>query len=108
MAMAVLSPISVLATPIQVNPQVKTDLQSSTPQVAQNAQKADKTAKTDTVTISAQALKKADDKGAITKDSAAKADEQRALQLASGKADAAKAQVQRNAVKAYAAVSTNQ
>jgi len=105
MAMAALSPNSVLASPIQVNPQVTSDLQTSVPQVAQDAQKAAKAAKTDTITISAQALKMADDKNVAAERAANKADEQKALQLARGRADDTKNEIQRNAVKAYAAVS---
>jgi len=108
MAMAALSPNSVLATPIDINPQVKNDLQASPSQVAQDAQKAVKTAQTDTVTISSQALKMADDKNVVAKETADKADERRALQLARGKADSAKNESQRNAVRAYTAVSANQ
>jgi hypothetical protein len=106
MAMASLSPSSVLASPIQVNPQVKTDLQTSVPQLAQDAQKTAKVERTDTITISAQALKMAD-KNAVAKETAGKADEQRALQLAGGRANAARTDTQRNAVKTYAAVSAN-
>src|SRR6185369_12276203 len=102
MAMAALSPNSVLATPIQINPQVRTDLQTSVPQVAQDAQKAAKTAQTDTITISAQALKMADDKNVAVKEAANKADEQKAAHLASAHK---KNEAQRNAVKAYAALS---
>ena len=108
MAMAALSPNSVLASPIQVNPQVRTDLQASLPQVAQDAQKTAKTAQTDTITISPQALKMADDKNIVAKEAADKLDEQKALQLANDKADAAKNETQKNAVKAYATVSTFQ
>lgn len=57
MATAALSPNSVLASPIQVNPQVKNDLQTSVPQVSQDAQKAVRAVQTDTVIISPQALK---------------------------------------------------
>lgn len=101
MAMAALSPNSVLASPIQVNPQVKTDLQGSAPQAAQEAQKVVKTVQTDTVTISAQALKMADSKDADAKAASNRADER--------KADAtAKDETRRNALKAYAAVSSAQ
>ena len=72
MNVATLSPNSVMASPIQANPQVKTDLQTSVPQVAQDAQKTAKTAQTDTITISAQALKMADDKDAAAKAVASK------------------------------------
>lgn len=106
--MAALSPNSVVASPIQVNPQVKTDIQTSVPQVAEDAQKTAKTAQTDTITISAQALKMADDKNAIAKEAANKRDEQQALQTARDKAYALKSDTQRNAAKAYAAVSANQ
>lgn len=110
MVMAALSPSSVLASPIQVNPQVKTDLQVSVPQVTQDAQKAATAAQTDTITISTQALKMADAKNAAAKETADKRDEQEALQSARDKAaDARKeTQAQRNAVKAYAAASANQ
>ena len=108
MAMAALSPSSVLASPIQVNPQVKTDLQASAPQVAQDAQKAAKTAQTDTITISVQALKMADDKNAVAEEANNKADEQEALQSARDKADAVRNETQRNAAKAYAALSSSQ
>ena len=108
MAMAALSPSSVLATPIQVNPQVRNDLQASVPQVAQDAQKAAKAAQTDTITISAQALKMADDKNVAAKETAKRADEQEASQSAREKASDAKNMTQRNAEKTYAAVSANQ
>jgi hypothetical protein len=105
MAMAALSPGSVLASPIQVNPQVKVDLQSSEPQVAQDAQKAAKVVQTDTVTISPQALKMADDKNAVAKEVADKKDEREADQLASDRVEADKKEqneIQRSAAKAYA------
>lgn len=108
--MAALSPSSVLATPVQVNPQVKAGLQASGPQVSQDAQKVAKTAQTDTITISAQALKMADDERAVAEKAANKMDEQEALQLSRDKAEAVnkESQAQRNAVKAYAAASTGQ
>ncbi|MDD2310232.1 MAG: hypothetical protein PHH91_11675 [Desulfuromonadaceae bacterium] len=102
MTLAALSPNSILAAPIQVNPQVKSDQQASAPQVDQDAQKAIKTAQTDTVTISPQALKMADDKNAAAEEAANKRDEQLALQLAKDKAAAVKNETQKNAVKAYA------
>ena len=110
MAMAALSPSSVLATPIQVNPQVRNDLQASVPQVAQDAQKAAKAAQTDTITISAQALKMADDKNFAAKeaDNKAKAGERESAQSARDKAADARNMTQRNAEKTYAAVSANQ
>ena len=106
--MASLSPLSVLASPIQVNPQVKTDLQSSVPQITEDAQRTAKAVQTDTVTISPQALKMADDKSALAKETNNKADEEQALQLARDKADAVKNENQKNALKAYAVVSANQ
>lgn len=104
-----LSPNSVLASPIQANPQVKTDLQTSVPQVSQDAQKVAKEAKTDTITISPQALKLADDKDAAAKEAGdKKADEQRTLQLDNDKTNAEKNVSQRNAVRAYVTDSANQ
>ena len=98
MVMAALSPSSVLASPVQVNPQVKTDLQYSAPQVAEDAQKAAKKVQTDTVTISAQALKMADDKNADAKAVYDKVEDQ--------KASATRDNAKRNALKkAYSAVS---
>lgn len=109
MALASLSPYSVLASPIQANPQVKSDLQTSAPQVAQDAQKVVKAAQTDTITISPQALKMADDKNAAAKETAdKKADEQRALRLANNKSDAERYASQKNAVRAYVTDSANQ
>lgn len=108
MAMAALSPSSVLATPIQVNPQIRTDQQASVPQVSQDAQKAAKVAQTDTITISDQALKMADDKNVASKETAKRADEQESLQSDRNRADAAKNMTQLAAEKTYAAVSANQ
>lgn len=108
MVMAALSPSSVLAAPVQVNPQVTTDLQTSVPQVAQDAQKAAKAAQTDTITISAQALKMADDKNASAKEAANKADEQESLQLSKDKADNERNEAQKNALRAYTSAGANQ
>ena len=108
MAFEALSLNSVLASPAQINPQVKTDTQPVVPQGAQDAQKVAKSAQTDTITISAQALKMADEKSAVAKEDAKKADAQRALLLAGDNTDAAKKATQFNAVKAYAAVSASQ
>jgi len=108
MAMAALSPNSVLASPIQVNPQVKTDLQSSAPQVSQDAEKVAKLVQTDTITISAQALKMADDKNVAAKEASDKADEQQVLQLARDKSDGRKNETQKKAEQAYSAVSSYQ
>jgi hypothetical protein len=57
MQLAQLSPKSIVANPSYVNPQVKTDQSTSTPFVNQDAQKTVQATKTDTVTISQQALK---------------------------------------------------
>ncbi len=103
--MAALSPNSILASPDQVNQQIRSDLQASVPQVAQNAQKTAKIAQTDTITISAQALKMADDKNVASKKDSAVADEKESLRLANDKADAEQMAAQRNALKAYAAAS---
>jgi hypothetical protein len=46
------------ANPTYLNPQVKTDLAASIPQISQDSKKTTQTAKSDTVTISAQALQK--------------------------------------------------
>jgi hypothetical protein len=101
MAMAALSPNSVMASPVQVNPQIsRTELQNSAPQVAQEAQKVVKTAQTDTVTISAQALKMADGNDTETGAVSNKAEER--------KAGDAQEDARRNALKAYAAVSAAQ
>ncbi len=102
---AALSPNSILASPIQVNPQVRSDLQESAPQVAQDAQKTAKVAQTDTITISAQALKMADDKNSAAKKTSTAADEQESARLAPGKADSEQSEAQKNAMKAYAALS---
>jgi hypothetical protein len=91
----------------QVNLQVKSD-PSSQQQTVQSAKKPAKSAQADTVTISVQALKMADEKSAVAREEAKKADDQKALQLASEKAAAAKRTTQssqNNAMRAYAAVS---
>lgn len=103
MALAALSSNSFVATPIQVNQQDKTNLQSTSPQVAQNSQKTAKAAQTDTITISAQALKMTDNNNAI----ANKGSEQKSLQVAGENVATAKNAAQKNAVTAYSAVSVN-
>lgn len=107
MVMAALSPSSVLASPVQVNPQVKLDLQTSAQQAAQDAQKSAKSVQTDTVTISTQALKMADDRNVDAKETGSGSDEQEVLSSAKDKADAVKKETpaQRNAMRAYAAAS---
>jgi hypothetical protein len=56
MSIAQLSPVSIQANPTNVNPQVKADQATAVPQATQSAQKVTQAAKTDTVTISPQAL----------------------------------------------------
>ncbi|MBW4056282.1 MAG: hypothetical protein HIU83_12950 [Proteobacteria bacterium] len=56
MSMAQLSPNSVTAEPVHVNPQVKADQTAALPQIHQDTLKSVQAAKTDTVTISPQAL----------------------------------------------------
>jgi hypothetical protein len=56
MSIAQLSPNSVAANPAAVNPQVKAEQVAATPQVNQTAQKTIQAAKTDTVTVSPQAV----------------------------------------------------
>ena len=58
MPIAEISPNSVAANPAYVNPQVKAEQATAAAQVNQDAQKAVQTAKTDTVTISQQAVQK--------------------------------------------------
>ena len=58
MAIQQLSPNSVAANPAYVNPQAKADRASAAAQANQAAQKAIQVIKTDTVTISEQALQK--------------------------------------------------
>lgn len=58
MAISPISLNSVATNPAYTNPYAKTEQQSSVPQVNQDAQKAPQVAKTDTVTISRQALQK--------------------------------------------------
>ena len=76
-----LSPNSVNANPVAVNPQVKADQATTVPQVNQDAQKSVKAAKTDTVTISQQALQMLASDG----DSAAVEDKETAAKKASEK-----------------------
>ncbi len=56
MSIQLLSPNSVAANPTHVNPQVKAAQTASIPQADQNVQKAVQALKTDTVTISREAL----------------------------------------------------
>ncbi|MDD2852710.1 MAG: hypothetical protein PHY09_12540 [Desulfuromonadaceae bacterium] len=58
MSIAQLSPNSVNASSMSVNPQVKADQAATVPQVSQEADKTIQAAKTDTVAISPQALQK--------------------------------------------------
>lgn len=56
MPIAQLSPTSVNSNPAYINPQVKAEQAAAVPQVKQDSQDTVKAAKTDTVTISEQAL----------------------------------------------------
>jgi hypothetical protein len=58
MSIAQISPTIVLANPSHVNPQVKTDNHTNLPQANQSAQQSVQAIKTDTVTISKEALQK--------------------------------------------------
>lgn len=69
MAITQLSPVSVQASPVDVNPQVKADQATSPYQVNQGSNKAILAIKSDTVTISPQAIQKlANDGDAATKE----------------------------------------
>jgi hypothetical protein len=105
MTIAALSPNSILASPASVNPQVKNDLQASSPQVAQDAQKAAKVVQTDTITISTQALKMADEKNVVAQKAANKAEDLQAFLVARDKEAAVKNQTQKNASQAYSTIS---
>lgn len=59
MAISQVSPNSITTNPTYTNPYAKADQSTGAPQMAQSAQKTVQTAKTDTVTISQQALQKA-------------------------------------------------
>jgi len=61
MSVSAISPASVQANPTQVNQQVQADKNASPVQADQTAQKAAKTAQTDTVTISKQAVQMVND-----------------------------------------------
>ena len=99
-----LSPKSLMSNPAKVNPQVAADLQKGIPQATQEAQKSVKASQTDTVTISAQALKQADDKNAVAKDVSRKAADRQSARLASYRDDASRGTAQKQAGKAYSAV----
>jgi hypothetical protein len=55
---AAMSPYSVDTSTMRVNPQVRVDQNATTPQVKQDAAKSTQAFRTDTVTISQQALQK--------------------------------------------------
>lgn len=101
MALAALSPNSVMSNPVQVNPKVSTDLQANVPQTAQDAQKSVKSAQTDTVTISPQALKLADDKNAAAREVAKDQDDRQASKSSNDQASAARRAVQQSAQRSY-------
>jgi hypothetical protein len=102
MAIVSLSPNSVLAAPIQVNPQIRVDLQHSLPQMAQDAQRTAQANRTDTITISPQALKMVDTRDASAKEAASEADEQRAFQMMSDRPAAEKNSPGRISISVYA------
>jgi len=81
MSIQQISPNSVVANPAHVNPQVKTDQSTATPQAAQDALKVAQSIKTDTVTISPQALQKLSSDG----DTAAKEIKESSAEQASEK-----------------------
>jgi hypothetical protein len=56
MSIQQLSPNSIVANPAHVNPQARADQTAASPQVNQDAQRSAQALKTDTVTISKQAL----------------------------------------------------
>jgi hypothetical protein len=56
MSITQISPNSVMANPVDVNPQVKAEQATAASQVSQDAQKTANTTKTDSVTISKQAV----------------------------------------------------
>ena len=105
MAVTALSPNGVLGVAPQINPQAKTDTQVSVPQVAQDAQKTAVTSRTDTVTISPEAVKLAERKDAAAKEDAKKAEQQLASQAAHEAVTVQKSVAQKSAERAYAIVS---
>jgi hypothetical protein len=86
MSIQQISPNSVATNPAYVNAQVKTDQTSATPQVNQNAQKAVQAIKTDTVTISQQALQKLANDGDIQAQEAKESNSEAASEKLKGKA----------------------
>jgi hydrogenase maturation factor HypE len=68
MSIQQISPNSVAANPANVNPLVKTDQATATPQVNQNVQKTVQAIKTDTVTISKQALQLVSDGDSVAQE----------------------------------------
>lgn len=58
MLIAQLSPNSVNASPAHINPQAREEQATTAPQISQDAQKSIQATKTDTITISPQALQK--------------------------------------------------
>lgn len=105
MAISALSTNSMSTNPIQVAQQVKSDLQSSTSQGTQSAQKPAQAPQTDTVTLSAQALKAAEDKNAVAQKTADKTTEQQTSHQAGNNAAVAQNATQRVAAESFGAVS---
>ena len=108
MSIQALSPNSILGGATQLNPQARTDTQVSVPQVAQDAQKTVATTKTDTITISAQAVKLAEKKDAVAKEQAKKAGDEQVVQARTDRLVAERTAAQKNAERAYATVSAIQ
>ena len=82
MSIAQISPTNVLATPSHVNPQVKADTYSNLSHANQAAQQSVGATRTDTVTISKEALQKLASDG----DSAAQETKEKGAEQASEKA----------------------
>ena len=81
-----LSPNSVTANPAHVNPQVKAEQTASAPQINQDAQRSVQATRTDTVTISPQALQKLANDGDSQAQEAKENGAEKASEYARGKA----------------------
>ena len=103
MSIVSLSANSVLATPVQLNPQIREELQNnSLPQLARDAQKTAQTDRTDTITISSQALKMVDARDVSAKETADAADGQRAFRLESERPGTGNITNERISISVYA------
>ena len=105
MSVTALSPGGVLGVAPQINPQAKIDSQVSVPQVSQDAHKTVAASRSDTVTISPQAVKLAERKAAVAKEDSKKAEQDQAAQSAQFAGVAQKTVAQKSAEQAYAIVS---